>query len=284
MRSYGANDEVGFWLHAGPIDLLCQTWGPPAARKAAEHAARRAFPAILPTLCSELSCLRTELPAPPPQGPIAHAMHQAVAPNAASRITPMAAVAGAIADHILATMTAAAPLAKAFVNNGGDIAFHLDPGESLRCALVTQITHPTLDGAFILHAANPSRGIATSGRACRGQGGKSFSLGIADAVTVLAHTAAQADAAATVIGNAVDLPSHPAIERLPADRIDPDSDLGARPITWDVGPLTPSEIAKALDAGRLVAEGLRRAGLIHGAVLALHGQIATCLDRTLEAA
>ena len=51
------------------------------------------------------------------------------------------------------------------------------------------------------------RGIATSGWR-----GRSFSLGIADAVTVLAATAAEADAAATVIANAVDLPGHPAID------------------------------------------------------------------------
>ena len=48
------------------------------------------------------------------------------------------------------------------------------------------------------------RGIATSGWR-----GRSFSLGIADAVTVLAATAAEADAAATMIANAVDLPGHP---------------------------------------------------------------------------
>ena len=68
----------------------------------------------------------------------------------------------------------------------------------------------------------PARGIATSGRH-----GRSFSLGIADAVTVLARTASQADAAATVIANAVDLPGHPAIVRCPAQDLQPDSDLGA---------------------------------------------------------
>ena len=274
----------GFWLHAGPIDLLCRAWGDPAAVEAAEGAARRVFPAILPTLCQELPHLRTELPSLPPRGVIARAMHRAVAPYTAGFITPMAAVAGAVADHVLAAMTAAAPLAKAFVNNGGDIAFHLAADQSLRCGLVTDLVVPTLDGAFLLHASSPSRGIATSGRACKGRGGKSFSLGIADAVTVLARSAAAADAAATVIANAVDLPGHPSIERRPAHDIDPDSDLGARLVTWDVGALSRIEISKALDAGRLVAEGLRRAGLIDGAVLALHGTLVTCLDPVLEAA
>ncbi len=37
----------------------------------------------------------------------------------------MAAVAGAVADHILAAMIAGRRLAKAYVNDGGDIALHL---------------------------------------------------------------------------------------------------------------------------------------------------------------
>ena len=67
------------------------------------------------------------------------------------------------------------------------------------------------------------RGVATSGWR-----GRSFSLGIADAVTVLAATAAAADAAATIIANAVDLPGHPAIARRPASELEDDSDLGDR--------------------------------------------------------
>jgi ApbE superfamily uncharacterized protein (UPF0280 family) len=271
-------------LRHGPIDLLIRAWGTPAAVRAAYAAACDAFTPILPGLCAELALLRTPLPAPAPHHKVGRAMHAACLPFAGETITPMAAVAGAVADHVLAAMIAAAPLDRAFVNNRGDIAFHLAPGQVLRCGLVADLAAPALDGAFLLHAANPSRGIATSGRACRGHGGRSFSFGIADAVTVLARTAAQADAAATVIGNAADLPGHPAIERRPADMVDPDSDLLDRLVTWDVGPLEPHEVAKALDAGRAVADGLRRAGLIDGAVLALRGQVVTCLDPLLEAA
>ncbi len=84
----------------------------------------------------------------------------------------------------------------------------------------------------------PARGVATSGRH-----GRSFSLGIADAVTVLARTASQADAAATVIANAVDLPGHPAVIRVPANDLQPDSDLGARLVTRAVGNLSAADIA-----------------------------------------
>jgi hypothetical protein len=158
------------------------------------------------------------------------------------------------------------------------------PDQSLRCGLVADISAPTLDGAFLLTHGQPSRGIATSGRACKGRGGRSFSLGIADAVTVLARTAAMADAAATIIGNAVDLPGHAAVIRRPASDIDPDSDLGDRLIAWDVGALPAADVAKALDAGRLVADALRRRDLIDGAVLALNGQVATSLQPEARAA
>jgi ApbE superfamily uncharacterized protein (UPF0280 family) len=223
------------------------------------------------------------LPARRPDGAIATAMHAACLPYADRFITPMAAVAGAVADAVLAAMVRGRRLRKAFVNNGGDIAFHLEPGESLRCGLVTDLirTHdtivqtaaPSLDGTFLLTADHPARGLATSGRACKGQGGRSFSFGIADSVSVLARTAAQADAAATIIGNAVDLPAHPAIDRRPASTIDPASDLGDRLITFDVGPLNDVAVETALDAGVMTADILRRDGLIEGAVLALRGRL-----------
>jgi len=134
-------------------------------------------------------------------------------------------------------------------------------------------TPSALGGSFLLTADHPARGLATSGRACKGHGGRSFSLGIADSVTVLACTAAQADAAATIIGNAVNLPNHPAIHRRPASDVDPASDLGDRLITFDLGPLPDTAIRAALDAGAATADALLRDGLIHGAVLALRGHL-----------
>src|SRR5262249_53325873 len=111
--------------------------------------------------------------------------------------------------------------------------------------------------------------IATSGRH-----GRSFSLGIADAVTVLAKTASQADAAATVIANAVDLPGHPAVVRCPANELQTDTDLGSRLVTRDVGNLAVSDIAEALAAGETVARRLLADGLIDGAALCLAGEMA----------
>jgi ApbE superfamily uncharacterized protein (UPF0280 family) len=97
-------------------------------------------------------------------------------------------------------------------------------------------------------------------------------LGIADAVTVLARTAAQADAAATVIANAIDLADHSAIVRCPAHDIQPDSDLGARLVTRDVGQLLFADIDVALESGAVLRKRLVAAGLIDGAALHLQGE------------
>jgi ApbE superfamily uncharacterized protein (UPF0280 family) len=197
-------------------------------------------------------------------------MHAAVAPFAADHfITPMAAVAGSVAEEILGSMLAAAPLDRAYVNNGGDIALHLAGSEQFTVGLLDRPDRHGLMRTTVIDADDPARGIATSGRH-----GRSFSLGIADAVTVLARTASQADAAATIIANAVDLPGHPAIVRCPANELQPDSDLGARLVTCDVGALGESEIDDALRAGVGRAQQLLAAGLIEGAALRLLGETA----------
>jgi len=272
-------------LQHGPVDCLCRAWGPPEEVRAAYRQASGFFATVLGDLCDELPLLRAALPTPQPSGPVARAMHAACMPFSDRFITPMAAVAGAVADAVLAAMVAGLDLSRAFVNNGGDIAFHLAPGESLRCGLIADLADVALDGAFLLTSEQPARGLATSGRACKGHGGRSFSFGIADAVTVLARTAAQADAAATMIGNAVDLPGHPAIDRRPAIEIDPASDLGDRLITFDVGPLSGDAIEAALDAGAMMADSMRRDGLIEAAVLALRRRLRVCYPvLTLEPA
>ena len=161
-------------------------------------------------------------------------------------------------------MTAGRRLARAYVNNGGDIALHLGPGETFSIGMVDRPDRPSLVGRATVGAADRVRGVATSGWR-----GRSFSLGAADAVTVLAPSAALADAAATLIANAVDIPGHPAIQRTPACELDPQSDLGERRVTVAVGPLTPGETERALASGAAEAEFWRELGLIEAAALRL---------------
>jgi hypothetical protein len=267
-------------LQDGPIDLIVEAIGSAGELRAAYQAAVRRFTGLLDELCSELALLRqaADPGKNPLQGTVARRMHDAVAPFAADFfITPMAAVAGAVAEEILDAMRREAELKRAYVNNGGDVALHLADGEHFVVGLAERPDASGLMRTMIIDAEDPSRGVATSGRQ-----GRSFSLGIADAVTVLARTAAQADAAATVIANAVDLPGHPAIIRRPANDLQPDSDLGARLVTRGVGELSAREIDDALETGAASARKLLAVGLIDGAALRLAGEMVTVGTKAIE--
>ncbi len=257
-------------LHHGPIDLMIEARG--LGRAAAFRRAAARFAPLLEELVSELALLRRPGGTQWPEGPVARRMTRAIAPHGDVFVTPMAAVAGAVADEICAVMVKGGGLETCHVNNGGDIAFHIAPGQSLTAAIWQDGTI----GRVRLAAESPVRGIATSGR-----DGRSFSLGIADAVTVLARNAAEADAAATLIANAVDLPGHPAVRRRPASALAPDSDLGTRPVTVGLGPLRPADVRKALSRGLRCAETMHARGLIHAAALFLCGESITIGTRVL---
>jgi uncharacterized protein len=269
MRAQASMLSDGRRLHLqdGPIDLIIEAFGARGEIKAAYDSAVIRFQSVLDELCSELPLLRT--PAAPctsmPIGTIARRMAMAIAPYAERTfITPMAAVAGAVAEEVLEAMTFAARLSKAYVNDGGDIALHLSDGNQFNIGLIDRPDRPSLFGTAVLHANDPVRGIATSGWR-----GRSFSLGIADAVSVLARTASAADAAATIIANAVDLPGNAKIYRVPARSLAPDSDLRDLLVTQSVAELSSDEIKFALDRGITVADQLRAGSLIHSAALHL---------------
>ena len=156
-------------LQHGPIDLIIEAFGTPEEVERAYGQATERFGDILPTLVGELPVLRRRLGDAYPllQGPVARRMADATWPHRAIYITPMAAVAGAVADEMLQALIRGRTLDKAYVNDGGDIAIHLTHGHELRAGIFAQ----GLDGVARLTAARPVRGIATSGR-----GGRSFSL------------------------------------------------------------------------------------------------------------
>ncbi|WP_432285584.1 UPF0280 family protein [Aminobacter sp. BA135] len=260
-------DKHRLHFNHGPIDLIVEAFGETGEVRAAYEQAAERFQTILDELVKELAQLRRPASSRPRDfdGPTARRMEAAVAPLAGQFITPMAAVAGSVADEMMAAMIAGRSIERAYVNNGGDIALHIALGQEFSVAIAG--TGHGLADRLTIHWPDAVRGIATSGWR-----GRSFSLGIADAVTVLAANAAAADAAATLIANAVDLPGHTAIHRRPACDLAPDSDLGDRLVTTDVAPLAPADIEAALDAGFSVAESLRRQGSIQTAALYLGGR------------
>ena len=229
---FGAKQRLH--IQHGPTDLVIDADGP--ERLALFEAAVGAMREVLAGLAEELPLLRAPWEAArQPAGPVARRMHDACRLADGGFVTPMAAVAGAIADHVLAAMTesrAAATATKISVNNGGDIAFWTGDGAITRAA----IAGPDF-GSITLHGPTGWRGMATSGH-----GGRSLSTGIADSVTVLADSAAGADVAATLIAGAVDCPGAAGIHRRPAREIVPDSDLGSRPVTVGVPPLGTAQI------------------------------------------
>jgi len=249
-------------LHHGPIDLIVEAVG--EGRTAACERVKERFETVLHEMVDELDELRRPACSSRRlEGPIARRMQNAVLPLLPTFITPMAAVAGAVADEMVDVATAADDLDKVIVNNGGDIGFFLGPSRRLTAALAG-----FAGGRITVDASDPWRGLATSG-----WHGRSQSFGIADSVSVLAHNAATADAAATLIANAVDLPEHPQIERTPANELAPDSDLGLRLVTTNVGPLEAVDVSQALDRGESYANALLEQAIIGGAVLVLNNEV-----------
>ena len=269
----------GRWhFQHGPIDCILGADGDSVAIERAVKRAWARFGGILAELVDELPLLRTDLAsvegaAIRPHGPIARRMVAACRAHATNGrfITAMAAVAGSVAEELIGAFDDPR-LARAYVNNGGDIALHLAPGSAFDIGWVVDPNDRTvaLDGSFRITAASGVRGVATSGWR-----GRSFSLGIADSVTVLAATAAAADAAATVIANAVDA-DDPRIQRAPANSLRDDSDLGDRLVTCGVGTLSSAVVAHALAVGVAVAEAEIGAGRAVAAALSLQGQVRTC--------
>lgn len=274
--AYALLDDGRRHFQHGPIDLIVGADGSPDAIEAAVSAAWHRFTQILPELVAELACLRSPArPGATMHGPVAARMQAACEPYALQTfLTPMAAVAGSVAQELVSFFAGQPGIERAYVNNGGDIALHLAPGSCFRVGLFSDLGRfaggaPELDGAFAISADMPVRGIATSGWR-----GRSFSMGIADSVTVLAADAAGADVAATLIANQVYV-DHQAVVRAPADTLKDDTDLGSRRVTVQVGPLPKAAIDTALERGAAFAQRLCDEGLIQGAVLMLQGSVRT---------
>lgn len=258
-------------LSYGPIDLLIDIDASDSAVSAAHLAAKESFDGVLETLVSELTVLRScvETSQAGPNGSVAKRMWQACLPHASRFVTPMAAVAGAVADHILHDIVDAVPSCRrVWVNNGGDIALKLGDGQQTDVAVCRN------DGVRLadirLDSTHGVGGIATSGWR-----GRSHSFGIADSVTVLAPSAAAADVAATLIANAVCLPSKQLdrryVTRTKACELQPDSDLADADVTVSVAALPVEHRNAALNNGIVAAEQIVTEAPVAGVFIECQG-------------
>jgi ApbE superfamily uncharacterized protein (UPF0280 family) len=256
------------FLQQGPVNLIIKAFGSDAEVRKAYAQACGEFNGLLDELVKELPRLKKPLLwiVPSAKNTTAQAMVEAVKPFRERWVTPMAAVAGAISDQIARAMRRDTVLEKLFVNNGGDIALWVGPGQILEVGVVPSLARAVPEAVLRLEAKQGIRGIATSG-----WDGSSHSLGIADAVTVLAENAAIADAAATLIANEVNI-EHEAIRRQPANELDPNSDLGTKLVTTAVGDLPYDLVIAALERGVSYANELIAEDKIKASLLSLKGE------------
>ena len=259
------------WLQHGPIELNVEADGLPGECAAAFAQLVESFSRTLNDLVTELPDLRKPVMpnrGAPLRGTVAKRMKTACEPHASQFVTPMAAVAGAVADHLLDAMIKGRTLKRAFVNNGGDIAIYLNKHQHYDIGICEQLTEATMSSIANIGADTAIRGIATSGWQ-----GRSHSLGIADAVTVLANNAACADVAATLIANEINVPNHPGVKRMAANELSPDSDLKTQRVTVAVPALSDASVDVALRNGQRYADRLVQQKLINSAFMSLQGRV-----------
>lgn len=161
-------------------------------------------------------------------------------------LTPMATVAGTVADTVADWLFVRGADFVA-VNNGGDIALRLGPGRQLRMGIL-----PDLDGGITqvvtIRAEDGIGGVCTSGL-----GGRSLTRGIARSVTVFSRRCAQADACATHLANCSFIQS-PRVHTCRAGELEPESDIADLTIVRSVDTLTEEEVTRGLEQVRRETE------------------------------
>lgn len=191
-------------------------------------------------------------------------MHDAVERAGDRTLTPWAAVAGSIAQVAMEAALAAGARTVT-VENGGDIALTAGDDTVIRVGVAQNLADRRPTHVLAVDAGTGIHGVCSSGL-----GGRSFTRGIAEMVTVAAEDAALADACATIIANAV-FADDPAIEQAPAFQLDPSTDIPILLVTTHLGAIAPETLRKALHAGRRKAQGLLAQETILGAVIAVSG-------------
>jgi uncharacterized protein len=221
-------------------------------------------------LC-EIAAVRERLKAPHttfatlPMSLVAGKMWEAVHAVGDTDLTPMAAVAGAIADGT-ANFLEEFGVSKIIVNNGGDIAIRLTEGEHINVGIRSDVNSQRIERLMSVNWNCGIGGICTSGL-----GGRSFTRGVASSVTVAAKYSSIADAAATAIANSTFIP-HEEVIRRAAELMDPDTDLAGFEVTSEVGNLSEEFVERCLRKGLAKADVLLEKGLVAGAVITIKGK------------
>jgi ApbE superfamily uncharacterized protein (UPF0280 family) len=128
-------------------------------------------------------------------GPAPTIVRDMIAAGTAAGVGPMAAVAGALSEHVGRGLLAHSD--EVIIENGGDI--FLQTGEPATVAIWAGDSPLSLRIGIRTGGRNDPFAVCTSS----GTVGHSLSFGRADAVCVLSHSCALADAAATAVGNRV---------------------------------------------------------------------------------
>lgn len=254
----------------GPLHLVIRAWFKGVFQMDQTLAAADFAFECLDQVADNLTGLR-QLPARSgfrPKDPVPRAMVESVLTMGDPALTPMACVAGAIADAV-AEFLFDRGCTRIIVDNGGDLAIRLAKGETARVGIRPDLNSPALSHVLVLDGTSPAYGVNTSGF-----GGRSFTTGIASAATALAASSALADAAATSIANACFVPDH-RIVQVPAAQLSPLTDIPRVPVTVNVGVLPDSQVKKALHRAKSRALDYARASLILGAFIACGGHWVT---------
>lgn len=250
----------------GPMRLIISAFvGKVPQPRMSERGGRYAF-----TVLEKASRLKREMSGPctqiqgMPGDAVALEMLRSVAAIGDPDLTPMAAVAGTIADQV-AEFLLERGMTKIIVNNGGDIAIRLTGDDGVTVGIREDVKAHDFSHVIRLGPERASWGVATSGL-----GGRSLTRGIASAASVIAPTASLADAAATAVANATFV-RDVGVVQVDAERLAPDTDIPGIPVTCQVGSLREETPSLAVAQALLRAETMLQQGTILGAFVSVAG-------------
>ena len=261
----------------GPITLTIQAWdkdgpNPDLAGRAGEYSF-----GLLPRLARARELFRRGRAtlSRPLSEPMLEKMCRAAEAVGQKDLGPMAGVAGAVADEVLGWLKAAGA-SRIIVENGGDLAIYLSPGQKAAVGIKIRLADPRPSFRLELSGDRAAYwGVATSGSL----GGRGLSLGLADAAVCFKAglaggegpgAGAVADAAATAVANSCQVDS-PAVKRTPAELLDPNTDIPGLQVITGIGRLREEERDAALNKAQRFAQELVDKKVLAGALIFLRG-------------